>query len=82
MSCKIDSTRTYFIQFDGGSRPHCIGMGLVMYDGSQEVWSGWKYHQHHSSNNVAEYLALLYGLKAALSLTSFQRNCIAVHGLV
>ena len=68
MSCKIDSTRTYLVQFDGGSREHCIGMGMVMYDGSQEIWSGWKYHQHHTSNNCAEYLALLYGLKAALSL--------------
>ena len=68
MSCKIDSTRTYLVRFDGGSRENCIGLGMVMYDGSQEVWSGWKYHQHHASNNVAEYLALLYGLKAALSL--------------
>jgi ribonuclease HI len=68
ISCTIDSTKTYLLQFDGGSRSDSIGMGMVMYDGSQEIWSGWKYHRHHASNNVAEYLGALYGLKAASSL--------------
>ena len=67
----IDPTKVYLMRFDGGSRgnPGTAGAGMVIYDDQgQEIWCGWKYHGEHSTNNVAEYLGLLSGLKCAKSL--------------
>jgi ribonuclease HI len=67
----IDPTKNYLLRFDGGSRgnPGTAGAGMVIYDDQgQEIWCGWKYHGEHSTNNVAEYLGLLSGLKCAQSL--------------
>lgn len=42
--------------------------GIVVYDDQgNEIWSGWKYHPEPATNNVAEYLGLLCGLKCVHS---------------
>ena len=41
---------------------------MVLYDDNgDEIWSGWKFHPEKTTNNVAEYLGLLCGLKCAHS---------------
>ena len=67
---KIDPSKVYKLQFDGGARgnPGVAGAGMVIYDDEgQEIWCGWKYHGENSTNNAAEYLGLLCGLKCAQS---------------
>ena len=60
----------YLLRFDGGSRgnPGIAGAGMVLYDDQgQEIWCGWKFHSESATNNVAEYLGLLSGLKCVES---------------
>jgi ribonuclease HI len=68
----IDPSKTYVLQFDGGSRgnPGLAGAGMVIFDSEtgDEIWCGWKYHSDNATNNLAEYLGLLCGLKCAKSL--------------
>ena len=74
----IDPSKTYLLQFDGGSRgnPGIAGAGMVLYElndnsvmeESREIWCGWKFHSEQATNNLAEYLGLLCGLKCAKSL--------------
>lgn len=69
-SAAIDPARTYLLRFDGGSRgnPGLAGAGMVLYDDQgQEIWCGWKFHDGAATNNLAEYLGLLCGLKCAKS---------------
>jgi ribonuclease HI len=70
-SADIDPSRPYLLRFDGGSRgnPGIAGAGMVIYDDSgHEIWAGWKFHNEAATNNLAEYLGLLCGLKCARSL--------------
>ena len=64
--------KEYLLRFDGGSRgnPGIAGAGMVLYDREtgKEVWCGWKYLDEVSTNNEAEYAALLVGLKCAKAL--------------
>jgi ribonuclease HI len=67
----IIPSKQYLLRFDGGSRgnPGISGSGMVIYDDhQQEVWCGWKFLDGRSTNNEAEYTALLVGLQCALSL--------------
>lgn len=42
---------------------------MVIYDEEgQEIWSGWKFHNEPATNNFAEYLGCLCGVKCAESL--------------
>jgi len=69
-SATIDPSLTYLLRFDGGSRgnPGITGAGMVLYDDQgQEIWCGWKFHSEAATNNLAEYLGLLCGLKCAKS---------------
>lgn len=69
-SAAIDPSRVYLLRFDGGSRgnPGIAGAGMVLYDDQgQEIWCGWKFHSESATNNVAEYLGLLSGLKCVES---------------
>lgn len=70
----VDPNKIYILQFDGGSRSNpigCSGVGMVIYDDdnyNNEIWCGSKYLGRGNSNNVAEYMALIEGLKAAHNL--------------
>lgn len=69
-SAAIEPSRVYLLRFDGGSRgnPGIAGAGMVLYDDQgQEIWCGWKFHHEAATNNLAEYLGLLYGIKCAKS---------------
>ena len=70
----------WLLQFDGGSRgnPGIAGAGAVLYtldgDGSEnsiikktEKWAGY-FYIGNSTNNVAEYMGLIEGLKQAIVL--------------
>eukprot|EP00584_Thalassiosira_punctigera_P024493 CAMPEP_0172576600 /NCGR_PEP_ID=MMETSP1067-20121228/137807_1 /TAXON_ID=265564 ORGANISM="Thalassiosira punctigera, Strain Tpunct2005C2" /NCGR_SAMPLE_ID=MMETSP1067 /ASSEMBLY_ACC=CAM_ASM_000444 /LENGTH=399 /DNA_ID=CAMNT_0013369275 /DNA_START=290 /DNA_END=1486 /DNA_ORIENTATION=- len=68
----ISPERTYVLRFDGGSRgnPGTAGSGMVLYDGEDgsELWSGYQYLGDKKTNNEAEYMALITGLRCARSL--------------
>lgn len=71
LSADIYPEKPYLLRFDGGSRgnPGVAGAGMVIYDDSgHEIWAGWKFHNEAATNNLAEYLGLLCGLKCARSL--------------
>jgi hypothetical protein len=59
-----DPHKTYTLYFDGGSRgnPGIAGAGIVLYDGTEEIWHGKTYLGDDATNNEAEYLALAAGL--------------------
>jgi len=64
----IDPSRLYLLQFDGGARD-CVGVGMVLYDDcGKEIWCGWHFHPEAATNNVAEYMGLVCGLRCARSL--------------
>lgn len=65
----IDPSRVYRLQFDGGAARGHVGAGMVLYDDNgTEIWCGWHYHPEAVSNNVAEYIGLICGLRCAQSL--------------
>ena len=54
---------------DGASRgnPGPAGIGIVLYDGGNRVVQSYGRYIGETTNNVAEYTALLYGLQEAIS---------------
>lgn len=67
----LDPTKEYLMRFDGGARGNpsgVSGVGMVLYDGDQEIWCGWKYLGAGKTNNIAEYTALIEGLSCAQKL--------------
>ena len=70
-STKIDPSRQYLLQFDGGARVNgTSGAGLVLYDNEsgKEIWCGYYFHPEATTNNVAEYIGLICGMECARSL--------------
>lgn len=68
---RLDPQKTCVLFFDGGSRgnPGIAGAGMVLYDDSTtEIWSGCQYLGEMSTNNEAEYRALITGLQIARSM--------------
>jgi len=70
---------TYLLQVDGGSRgnPGDAGAGMVLYDSmGNEIWSGYKF-LGTATNNIAEYTAMLLGLRRAhsLGITTLKIEC-------
>ena len=63
--------KQYVLRFDGGSRgnPGTSGSGMVLFDSESglEVWSAFEY-LGETTNNVAEYSALLSGLQFASAM--------------
>ena len=63
--------KEYVLRFDGGSRgnPGTAGSGMVLFDSESglEVWSAFQY-LGETTNNVAEYSALLSGLQFASAM--------------
>ena len=79
-SAAIDPSRVYLLRFDGGSRgnPGVAAAGMVIYDDEgQEIWSGWKFHEEAATNNFAEYLGLLCGMRC---IESFGIRRLIVEG--
>jgi len=65
-----DTQSKYKIQFDGacrGNPSNIIGMGAILYDPDNKVvdTSSRKYEIEDGTNNVAEYLSLIDGLRLA-----------------
>ncbi len=65
---KIFPLITYRLNFDGCSKgnPGKAGIGAVLYCQEDELWSSNQYIGNRT-NNEAEYMALIFGLKAAIS---------------
>lgn len=60
----------YLMQFDGGSRgnPGVGGCGAVIYDGSGEIWNRSQFVGEKVTNNFAEYMGLIHGMRGALEM--------------
>ena len=71
MPISASSEKVYVLQFDGGSRgnPGVSGAGMVILEQESglEIWSGSLFLDT-ATNNVAEYTALLTGLKCAKAI--------------
>ena len=57
----------YKLQFDGCCKgnPGMAGAGAVLYKNNEEIWFGHEFVCEKTTNNVAEYSALLLGLRQA-----------------
>jgi len=66
---KIFPTPEFTLNFDGASKgnPGLSGAGMVIYKNGEEIWSSCKF-VGCKTNNQAEYSALIFGLKGALTL--------------
>jgi ribonuclease HI len=55
----------YILMFDGGSsgNPGPSGSGSVLYEDGVEIWSDAHYVGDRETNNTAEYMGLIRGLK-------------------
>lgn len=60
---------TYTLMFDGGSsgNPGPAGSGSVLYEGDTEIWSDAFYVGDRETNNTAEYMGLIRGLKESVT---------------
>ena len=69
MSNNQDQQEEYTLYFDGCCKgnPGPAGAGFVLYQGSREIVSKSEFIGDNETNNVAEYHALVIGLKKALS---------------
>eukprot|EP01016_Furgasonia_blochmanni_P023121 TRINITY_DN2503_c0_g1_i5.p1 TRINITY_DN2503_c0_g1~~TRINITY_DN2503_c0_g1_i5.p1 ORF type:complete len:187 (+),score=36.40 TRINITY_DN2503_c0_g1_i5:132-692(+) len=64
---KVDANDTYSIFFDGASEnnPGKAGAGVVIFDGKNKEFFAEGFPLGLKTNNEAEYLGLIYGLKMA-----------------
>lgn len=63
----LDASYAYELRFDGGCRgnPGEGGAGAVLFKGGVAVWAGWcELPDPATTNNVAEYSAMLFGCEA------------------
>jgi len=69
MSNNQEQQEEYSLYFDGCCKgnPGPAGAGFVLYQGSREIVSKSEFIGDNETNNVAEYHALVIGLKKALS---------------
>ena len=67
---KIFPEFEYKMQFDGCSKsnPGIAGAGAVIYKFNEEISHKIKFVGNNATNNVAEYVGLIIGLKEAISL--------------
>jgi ribonuclease HI len=66
---KVHPTSECTLNFDGASRgnPGLSGVGAVIYKNGEEIWHSCKF-VGTKTNNQSEYMALILGLKGALTL--------------
>lgn len=59
---------THKMRFDGCCKgnPGMAGAGAVIYKDDKEIWSGNQFVGEKSTNNIAEYNALLLGFRQAI----------------
>jgi len=69
----------YVLFFDGcaKSNPGLAGAGAVIYKNDVEIWGDSKFVGINETNNVAEYMGLIFGLRKALKLNI---NTIQIKG--
>lgn len=67
---KIFPSCDYELYFDGCSKgnPGPAGIGAVLYKEKKEIWANFQYIGDNSTNNEAEYCALIMGLEYAIKL--------------
>jgi ribonuclease HI len=60
----------YVLFFDGcaKSNPGLAGSGAVIYKNNVEIWGDSKFVGTNETNNVAEYMGLIFGLRKAVKL--------------
>lgn len=66
---RVNPDKLYILRFDGASRGNpgaAAGSGMVLYDnGGNELWSGFQYLGKKSTNDEAEFIGLITGLRVA-----------------
>jgi len=64
------SSYKYTLMFDGGSsgNPGPSGCGSVLYENETEIWSDAFYVGDRETNNTAEYMGLIRGLKHVVEI--------------
>jgi ribonuclease HI len=65
---KVYPKSEFLLRFDGCSKgnPGLAGAGAVIYHNEKEIWCGSQFIGHNESNNYAEYMGLIVGLKKAI----------------
>lgn len=69
--CYINNSERYLLQFDGGSRgnPGVCGCGYVILNSDSIIIAeGYEFLSEKNTNNYAEYMGVIYGLKKAIEL--------------
>ena len=66
---KEEKEDNYILRFDGASKgnPGIAGAGAVLYLNDEEIWSSSIYLESKQTNNYAEYVGVLIGLKEAVN---------------
>ena len=67
---KVFPRSEYLLQFDGCSKgnPGLAGAGAVIFHYNNEIWGRSHFVGNKNTNNEAEYMGLIIGLKEALSM--------------
>ena len=67
---KVFPRSEYLLQFDGCSKgnPGLAGAGAVIFHYNDEIWGRSHFVGNKNTNNEAEYMGLIIGLKEALSM--------------
>lgn len=67
---KVFPSSEYLLQFDGCSKgnPGLAGAGAVIFHYNDEIWGRSHFVGNKNTNNEAEYMGLIIGLKEALSM--------------
>ena len=75
----MEQEDVYEMYFDGCSKgnPGLSGAGAVIYKNNEEIWAHSYFVSNSTTNNVAEYVGLIKGLKRAIKMNI---RCLIVKG--
>eukprot|EP01041_Mallomonas_annulata_P011686 gene11685-24472_t len=83
-STDIMQSKTYILQFDGGSRgnPGISGSGAILMDSSNNniLWKGNVYLGDGITNNIAEYQGIILGLQECIKHSSISQSSLTIQG--
>jgi len=67
---KVFPEPNYTMNFDGCSKgnPGLAGVGAVIYNLDDEIWSGSLFLGKNATNNQSEYTGLIFGLQQAIDM--------------